>query len=708
MVLLGVQTALSAEPVAKLHWFRPAFGAGIGLAGLFVVDLDGDGRVEIVAGGGGGANRYWHVLEYQPSSDGRDRYVETWSGFPAALPFWSLEVTQADSDRQLEILVPRGSTLRIIDGRSRVEERSITLPTDDVRALAAADVDLDGAVELVVSDQQDTFFVDLRTGVVERTLSGQAAGSIAVAQMDRDLSPEVALAGIGFQAGLIVDGASGRVEWLKEDGFGYKLTAADVDGDGISELAAVRSSPSSLNGVYVYDVDTRSLKYRIQSHNGVRALQLGDLQGDGTLELLYSSGWRAYVADAATGAPLGELPFSVQATSFQVADLDGDKQQEILLASGTLIVVDGSSLEIDWIQPSYDGPFLGADLGDVDGDGQEELAFSSYSSHGEYDPGLYFVHDLLSKRLEFVSEPPPSGGRGSWRLRTENVDGDPQEEIFFIENPGYSNGLAVYDGLSHEEEWRATVAHSRYCGMEIADVDGDLLPEVVTSIYTYNPAAPDSIYVYDAGSGQLEWQSPDLPLFSGYLCFLRVAELDGDANPELVAGESGGRFLVLSPDAGSVDLASPNYDITALETMDWDGDGLHEVIVGDRYGLVRVVDSISGQVLTELGDVGRVAGGLAVVHTGLDDGNSRPDLLVGADYSLLRWSYAKERFEEIFEFPSGELGRFDSLTVLRHAGRLPALIAVSGGNYGFGRLGLAILEYSPVRDDAALARVRAD
>src|SRR5688500_10542244 len=59
-----------------LQWHRSTFGTGVGRRGMEIVDLDGDGRSEVVATAsvrGSHPNRFWYVLTFR---DGE--YVHEW------------------------------------------------------------------------------------------------------------------------------------------------------------------------------------------------------------------------------------------------------------------------------------------------------------------------------------------------------------------------------------------------------------------------------------------------------------------------------------------------------------------------------------------------------------------------------------------------------------------------------------------------------
>ena len=64
------------EPKMTVEWKYGIFGSGIGLSGISLYDLEGDGRLEIIAGGSEGtfgADNFWYILKKRGSS-----YRQVW------------------------------------------------------------------------------------------------------------------------------------------------------------------------------------------------------------------------------------------------------------------------------------------------------------------------------------------------------------------------------------------------------------------------------------------------------------------------------------------------------------------------------------------------------------------------------------------------------------------------------------------------------
>jgi hypothetical protein len=156
------------------------------------------------------------------------------------------------------------------------------------------------------------------------------------------------------------------------------------------------------------------------------------------------------------------------------ADLDGDGLEEIIARTnaGNLYV-----WSMPRLTPRYES--LNADFkkihaiatGNLDDDGQDELIVNA-------DRRLYYL-DGRSFNREFTSFTEYE----CTRMRCGDVDGDLTNEI--ILNTGQ-----VIDGRTGEVEWSDEVFGAR---IDLADVDGDGIPEVLTE----SDGAPLRIYDVD-------------------------------------------------------------------------------------------------------------------------------------------------------------------------------------------------------------------
>jgi len=612
-------------------WYNVVFGVGIGAAGLHIADLDGDGQPEIVAAAGTygfSPDTLWYVLSPQGSS-----FVQTWVSLPYPSPITSLQVAQLDADAALEVLVAMGSQVLIYDGATHALEKTISTAAQSIEGLTVADVDGNGTLDLVFCDSSSLFVYDAASGALEFQGSGLGGVDVAVGQLDTDPALEIVV-GNGTSPGFVVDGASHAVEWTQPSGFGHLVRVADLDGDGHPEIVA----GFAWSGLTVYHGDSHGLAYTVPIFN-LAAVRIADVEGDGPLEVVYGDAqWGdVHVLNGATGAEKWSLDNPEHGvTDVAVGDVDGDGVADVIWGAGYsstgadhLYVADSVTRIRKWESPDRVGPFYALDFGDVDGDGAQELLYSSFESDSGYSDGSYSVRDAATKALEYESGPVlPSNFMGIWRVRSANVDDDPQREIFVGSGDGYTGIILAFDGLTHEEQWRVTlVSGLEVTALQVADVDGDGRLELVAAVGKVHSGAPGQyVYVFDAATGALEWQSPSLGSGWPTLSLLRMADLNDDGRPEIVVANWGGELYVLDAVARTVRLTTADLDITALETPDRDGDGRAEILVGTASGKIERLDPATGAVAQILGDFEGQIDGLAVVDL---TGDGVADLVFG-------------------------------------------------------------------------------
>lgn len=425
-----------------------------------------------------------------------------------------------------------------------------------------------------------------------------------------------ALLGCGLGAGpLQADVQAPQLKWQRggcyaswcETGWYASPAVADLDADGAPEVVA------SAYSIVVLDGATGALEWRISSghdRSEPGAANVGrtwpgvvvaDLDGDGALEIAtaHGGGWVA-VYDGEGGFEAGwpQRPTTRELRALAVGDLDSD---------GTLEVVVGGAVNSGtntWIfehdgAPRPGWPRVGAGRGyawgtfndnpalaDLDGDGRGEVVVPSdvhYICAYEDDGRPIAAAGIYGDKAW--------GEVGVWESRA-------------IELRGWGT-CDVADGRA--ERYRTNFAHGP---ATIADVDGDGTLEVVAAGNTYDCATSpytsrySGVFVFHADrarftGGGYDWDSAvpldtGAPLSEDYNLIESahpnpvVADLDGDGVKEILFSSYDGRlhafwldrtehgdwpFSVHQPQEGFIRLAGEPV------VADLDNDGLAEVIV---------------------------------------------------------------------------------------------------------------------------------
>ncbi|MGB9960099.1 MAG: FG-GAP repeat domain-containing protein [Candidatus Bathyarchaeales archaeon] len=333
---------------------------------------------------------------------------------------------------------------------------------------------------------------------------------------------------------------------------GHNLALADVDGDNLKEIIT--------GGVayYVLPNGSRtkvSAPFKIWSWNGedfklkgsgnwtgyIRCVYAGDVDGDGSLEIVTSGGTFNGTSIYSSlqiwtfknhTLTLEDEVKGITVHSTFISDVNGDGQAEILAVGGTLngnqsisqlfiFKWDGEGLTLYTSKECFDkdsGQCSSVYAFDLNGDNTVEIVTAGYIGEIKNSSGHLAVWQLTGTQLSLKDKAEwqivkgvysvdvsgsPMGNTMASNLKVADVDHDSIAEIVtcgFTYNGNKVQGqlrIWNYTGakLSLEEsvEW-TTLDITHATSLSIADVDGDGKNEVVTSGYTagYNSWAPNA------------------------------------------------------------------------------------------------------------------------------------------------------------------------------------------------------------------------
>ena len=443
-----------------------------------VVDLDGDGKKEIVV------TRNSDVVVY--AADG----TQKWTARAGGGRIWSSAViANLAGDTKLEIAVAARDKVFVFDAAGAPVQGFPVSFTDEMRALAAGDLDGDGKADIVAS-------------------TGRGSPADVVAAWKGDGKPVT-----GFPPNAAgASGCTGRnapSPCYLAGAFDQNLAIADLDGDGKQDVVvpmdnayasfhkgtgeafdcdpAFEDKKKSPGVRYLHDLAEAHAGYAddeataLQAHFTNTAPAIADVDEDGTLDIVMLGsvqnaaqsrrelGVGLWVVHAnASRAPGWDTPFHVpeylgglvdiggnlvaETNQVAIGDINpGEKGKEIVFAGfdGKIHAVTAGKKEL-WATPftTDRATFTaGVALADLSGDGSPEVVFATYGAVGK--SLSLVVLSATGQKLHEVKLP----GRGSMAVPTiADVDGDGKPEILVsLKDPDGAAEVQVYGVDSAQE-----------------------------------------------------------------------------------------------------------------------------------------------------------------------------------------------------------------------------------------------------------------
>ena len=546
VLFLALFYLLSTPAVAAVGWEREtlfqSFGIAPGGAVMLADDYDGDGRAELLLDASTqnySSGSHLYVVDYDAHSN---EYHILWTS-PITRKAIRTAVTYRVGSRTHVAVGYSDGSIDVFDVNGFEHIGSVASTLNTVNDLAFGDADNDKANEIIALGPTGMALISPDNLGVEQTLP-YGGDDIEVGQVDSDSAKEVVISN-----GLVLQLATSDVlvEWdYLSTGFGVRIRLADIDADGRDEIVGAES----WYYLTTFDADLKSTKYQTNADLDIDALETTDIDGNGTIEIIYGDGqWGGiHVLEGSTGDPLMSISNPESGVGgLAIANLDNDPASEVAWSASLgssagdhLFVADSVSNTIEFDAGQLDPPFLALAYGDVDDDGKPEIVFASSESDSGSDDGIVYIMDAETGSIEWNSGTDFFGGyawTGLHDIAFGDVDDDGQTEILVATDRLYDGALYVIDGATHTLENRYIYDDGApLYSLAIGDVDADGDTEIVAGGGREHSGAPGVyVYIIDGATGDVEWHSAQLGAYWKAIVHLSLANVDSDPALEIIA-----------------------------------------------------------------------------------------------------------------------------------------------------------------------------
>lgn len=674
---------------------------------IALADFDSDGDLDILCG-----DRQNHLY----LNNGSGTFVDVTATHlpPDPSTTQSLALGDVDGDGDLDFVAANyndwgalSNRLCLNDGLGVFSNAPAGyLPVDFLRtsSVVLGDVDNDGDLDLVTGQTGSAIPAENQNRLFLNNGSGIFADVTSQLPVDNDLTQAVALADF--------DG-DGDLDLTTSNCYDQQNRLYENDGGGTFHDVTAAQMPA----------DTRS-SY---------AIAVCDVDGDGDLDFVQGNGDfflpepnMVGINDGAgrfTDGSTNQLPLSESGRSIALGDIDGDgdldlvygRTDQVFEAPNLLLRNNGSGAFEDvtatQMPANNDGTFAVV-LGDVDGDGDLDLICGNSTLYSGAQ-NRFYLNDGTGTFSDATASHMPIDNEATYDLVIGDVDNDGDLDLICGNGGNLSvdrqdrlylnNGSGVFADVTATQ---MPVDSEGTTSLAFCDIDSDGDLDLIC-------AGKDRLYVNDGAGTFTDATSTQLPTIHHQGSCIAIGDVDGDSDPDILFGGRSVNLLFLNDGSGTFILAPwaqlPTGRITssAIALSDIDLDGDLDVVIGDEGngsgGQNRLWWNDGNGLFTDASAKlpARLGSTWAIAVADID-GDLEPDLVVGNRLTNRLYTNLRRQLHAPTVLRPGQpytfeaYSRFDSPNAVDFAGTSLSTTRLSIALPPFGILGVDPMAVLPV------------
>lgn len=578
---------------------QTTLGNCIGGHAMIHEDIDNDGDVDLIVSAivtGYYSGSYWYVLEYDEETEEYYQSHVNSHSLNLEESIEAMNVYDRDNDGIKEIFEITNQHLNVYSSITFELIQSIEIDSDsyeDIGSIEFCNVDTDPDVEIIFCNEHKTFLYTLDDLTLKREFDFNA-DYLKAGDVDGDGINEIVYSnGDIVQLGPL----SEELEWNFSGDSNYQgyIELSDVDEDGMLEIAYAEY----WHNIKIVDADIQSYKFEINVSSDIDALTMFDVNNDGVDELIYGDGqWgEIHCLNSITGIEMWSIDKEEHGTTdVGVADIDKDGDLEIFWASGCsssgsdyLFVHDLSTHDFEYQSKYISGPFRAIEIADLDGDGINEIITISHESGNGNDSGILSVFNSETEDLIFQSDGSYFGTTwmGIPAVKVADVDNDQQMELIVAAGRTYSGRIWIIDGQDFSIQSEQIFGYgngdiSEFKCFDLGDVDQDGIIEIMAS-------SDGNLYQISTEDLTVEWSDEQS---GATISNVVVEDLNNDGLLEVITCANNIRVYNGQTHEKWI---TPISDFRNFDILDWDNDGLKDIIAVNYYGDISMFNAYSDE-----------------------------------------------------------------------------------------------------------------